>query len=278
MFIRLITLYIIVVSYSYVFSIHVNALHGDRDDPKVMRFRMKRISLVTLINIILAPIILICYLKVVPDVSCLLESLGVVNPLSSSSIVSVLKTLLLFIILFIGPVIKSVVENDLFSQFSSFLQLFRDLLFAPLTEEFFYTSLTTGPFLASKAVSTYSPTQFHDDDSVENILRYTPLLFGFAHLHHAIEMRKKGANIASILIVCGFQCLYTALFGYLTNRIFINTGSLWCCFVAHSFCNLMGFPSLTVEGRLTWRIGYILLLLLGLYGFNKYFTCLTLSL
>lgn len=278
MSLRSIVLYTIFVSYSYVLSIHVNALKGNRNDPEVMQFRMKRVLMITLINIILAPLILIHYLKIIPNVSLLLQALGIVNPISTSSIVAILKTLLVFVILFIGPVIKSVLENDLFANYSTPLELFRDLVFAPVTEEFFFTSLTTGTLLASKAVSHYSPTQFYDDDSVETIIQYTPLLFGFAHLHHAIEMKKNGDKIAQVLMVCGFQCLYTALFGYLTNRLFVNTGSLWCCSVAHSFCNFMGFPSLSVEGKLAWKIGYFSLLILGLYGFSKYFTDLTLAL
>lgn len=275
---RELLLYIIIVSYSYVFAIHIGAKKGDRNDPIIMKSRMKRITIVTMINLILAPWILIYQLQTVPNVEALLEVFGVVNPFSIVSIEAISKTLILFILLFIGPLVNLLVENDLIGQYFTNLEMFRDLVFAPLTEELFYTSFATGSLLASQAVLKYTPTQFHDDYTVTSILKYSPLLFGFAHLHHAIEMKRNGDKTMKIFLICGFQCLYTTLFGYLTNRIFVNTGSLWCCFIAHSFCNLMGFPKLSVEGKIGWKIGYISLLVLGVYGFNRYFTRLTLAL
>lgn len=275
-------IYITLVAYSYVFSLHFHALKGYRNDPIIMKFRIKRILIVSVINLALAPIILIYIIKTVPDLSSLIEILGFRNIFKIKNFFNMLKTLYLFMILFSGPLMDEIFNPKLFHNYLTNLEIFRDLIIAPFTEELFYTSLTTGPILAWELSqqtnqTQYLPTLFYDSKSINSYLKVTPLLFGFAHLHHAVEMKRSGFKIFKIIITCGFQCIYTTLFGYLTNRIFINSGSVWCCFIAHSFCNFMGLPKLDASGCLSYRITYWSLLIIGIFYFSLNFTKLTYS-
>lgn len=273
--------YVTVVAYSYVFFIHYKAKQGDRNDPEMIKYRLLRVSLATIINFTLAPYILINVLDIVPNREALYSIIGLTNIFSIREIVAVLKTLFLFMILFIGPLFEAAQEFSIEERYSSKIEIVRDLLFAPLTEEFFYTSLTTGSLLAYEITHThnqvgaYTPTRFYKDPSVAKYLQLSPLFFGFAHLHHALEMRKKKYPLVQILMLCGFQFMYTTLFGFLTNYVFLNTGSLWCCFIAHSFCNFMGFPNTSIDGSLAKKIGYWLLLVGGVYGFGHWFDTLS---
>lgn len=69
-------IYVTLVAYSYVFFLHFHALKGYRNDPIIMKFRIKRIIIVSIINLILAPIILIYIIKTVPDLTSLIQILG----------------------------------------------------------------------------------------------------------------------------------------------------------------------------------------------------------
>ncbi|GME75600.1 unnamed protein product [Ambrosiozyma monospora] len=105
------------------------------------------------------------------------------------------------------------------------------------------------------------------------VIHYSPILFGMAHLHHAIGLYLKGTPILSVVITLLFQLTYTTMFGILTNLIWLYTNSVWCCIVAHTFCNFMGFPSFTpdaLEGgskvqRIVVKLGYFGLLVFGVY-------------
>lgn len=278
-------IYISCVSYSYVLFIRIGAKPGDRNHPAVIKSRIIRVLLVTLINLIVAPYILMSYLKIIPNITSFYEVMGLTDLTKVENLIPIFKTLLIFMILFIGPIFELLLDFDYFgSQYSSNLQIFRDLFIAPITEEFFYTSLTMGSLLSYKlslnlSLSSntliYSPKPFHNDPSVSKYLLLSPLFFGFAHLHHGIELRQQGMKLFQVLAICGFQCLYTTLFGYLTNLVFVNTGSLWCCFIAHSFCNFMGFPTLSINGNKFIKLVYYSLLIFGIYGFGKWFDKLT---
>lgn len=274
-----VTLYTSIVALSYVLILHVGAESGSRNEPSVIRIRLKKIIAISIANLIIAPIVLIYWLKLIPDLNSFFLIMGFKNIFKVKSLIEVQKTLSLFMILFIGPLSQTITDFRLEEHYSSYIEIVRDLLFAPMTEELFFTSLALGSFLSyelsKQAVPVYSPTVFSGDNSIDPYLKLTPLLFGFAHLHHAIEMFKSSVPILQIVIICGFQCLYTTLFGYLTNLIFVNTGSIWCCFIAHAFCNFMGLPSLNIEGSLSRKISYWFLLVFGIVGFGVYFDKLT---
>jgi intramembrane prenyl-peptidase len=45
-----------------------------------------------------------------------------------------------------------------------------------------------------------------------------------------------------MLSTTAFQLLYTTVFGWYSSFLFIRTGHLAAPFLAHAFCNHMGFP------------------------------------
>ena len=47
-----------------------------------------------------------------------------------------------------------------------------------------------------------------------------------------------------MLYVAGFQFMYTTLFGAYSAYLFLRTGHFVAPFLAHAFCNHMGFPDL----------------------------------
>lgn len=276
--------YVSFVAYSYVLALHIKAPQGYRNDPQIIKFRITRIAIVSVINSVLTPFVLVYVLKTAPNFKAAFGILGFSNCFKLGTFVDMLKTLFLFLTLFSGPVFDILINQDFHERYFTSLEMIRDLLVAPLTEELFYTSLTTGSILAYElsvksslypTKSTYSATTIHNRTEINIYLMLTPLLFGFAHLHHAIELKRQNKNWVQIIITCVFQCVYTTIFGYITNRLFVNTGSLACCFVAHSFCNFMGFPKLDVTGCRPYKLFYWGSLLFGIHSFSSYFERLT---
>jgi len=64
----------------------------------------------------------------------------------------------------------------------------------------------------------------------------SPLFFSMSHMHHAY----KDQSIAATL----FQACFTYVFGVYSGFIFKLSHSLLASTVLHSYCNIMGFPSL----------------------------------
>ncbi|KAJ1528514.1 hypothetical protein ONE63_006921 [Megalurothrips usitatus] len=70
-----------------------------------------------------------------------------------------------------------------------------------------------------------------------------PLFFGVAHLHHMIDRMRHGQlSFKHALVVSCFQMTYTTIFGAYSAFLFVRTGHLAAPFIAHAFCNHMGFP------------------------------------
>jgi prenyl protein peptidase len=180
--------------------------------------------------------------------------------------VDILKSLLLVVVLFGGPILDDLINLD--SHASIFHSLIdgltalrgiRDLLVAPLTEELVYTSSIITILLQSTTVSTWT------------LIVLPPVFFSIAHIHHAYELHvNKIAPLKVIIVSTLFQMLYTFIFGAFTDFIFLRQGNAWSCIIIHSFCNLMGVPNFSVDTRKFkyWNIVYYSLSLLGMYGFK----------
>ncbi len=72
----------------------------------------------------------------------------------------------------------------------------------------------------------------------------TPLYFGIAHVHHLYEFRITHPKVPAFVAVLRsvFQFTYTSLFGFFAAFVFIRTGNVYSCILAHTFCNWMGLP------------------------------------
>jgi prenyl protein peptidase len=72
----------------------------------------------------------------------------------------------------------------------------------------------------------------------------TPLYFGIAHLHHLYEFRITHTEVPLFVAVLRslFQFTYTSLFGFFATFVYLRTGNVYTCMLAHTFCNWMGLP------------------------------------
>jgi prenyl protein peptidase len=82
------------------------------------------------------------------------------------------------------------------------------------------------------------------DFSGKQIVFLTPLYFGIAHLHHLYEFRVTHPEVPMFVTVLRslFQFTYTSLFGFFATFVYLRTGNVYTCMLAHTFCNWMGLP------------------------------------
>jgi prenyl protein peptidase len=80
--------------------------------------------------------------------------------------------------------------------------------------------------------------------SGKQIIFLTPLYFGIAHLHHLYEFRITHSEVPLLVAILRslFQFTYTSLFGFFAAFVYIRTGNVYTCMLAHTFCNWMGLP------------------------------------
>lgn len=246
----------LVVSSSYVVSIHSfkpPSLKGkDRDDVEVIKHRFTNVSILCIFWILIVPII-----RGGDFWGNNKELWSTLIPVSSwRSIYDMFYCVSLMSILYIGPIFHYLISDpnivqDFRDNFTNKWG-FRDHVFAPITEEIIYRAIIY--FLLS-------------DFNPKSIIRYGPLLFGIAHIHHACELiTVKKLNTIAVLINTTFQTIYTSLFGMLAFTIFIHTQNVWCAIIIHSYCNVMGFPSI-ITATPAIKFAYYSLLILGLLGF-----------
>ncbi|KAG0671169.1 hypothetical protein C6P45_001182 [Maudiozyma exigua] len=293
------------VSAIYITSKDINDYKLSRDDPRVIKSRMRKISILTIFNIFFIPLLQKLFGANDSNKTYIdyLMELGIVPGRQFTGVWNIIlyfkncyESILLICQLFIGPLSDSLLYHlaingsglgpmidSIYSLFNTIWNI-RNYIFAPITEEIFYTS-----FL----ITSYQ-TLFKDGTiSFKRYLFEPPLYFGIAHAHHAYETYNKsklignGPSIITIGISTLFQMSYTYIFGILTNFIFIITsGNLWSCIILHSICNIMGFPggselqfhysvikplrdTRSIRLLSIWNKIYIGLLLLGIILFVK---------
>ncbi|WRT63467.1 uncharacterized protein IL334_000372 [Kwoniella shivajii] len=89
--------------------------------------------------------------------------------------------------------------------------------------------------------------------SFKSLVFGTPLWFGIAHAHHALEtFRKQGSTKQAAIqavLGCLFQLSYTTLFGWFASYLFLRAGSVIPPLTSHIFCNVMGIylPSTAIH-------------------------------
>jgi prenyl protein peptidase len=187
------------------------------------------------------------------------QQLGLAPGCNTPSVL--LHALALFVVLFAGPIgqflrdmwvllassaplhrwtnFASAVKGGLPSGSLHRLLVARTLVVAPLTEEWVFRCCV---------VAVLAQAGF----TARGMMAVTALVFGVAHLHHFIELRRRGATRAQAALSLAFQLSFTSLFGGLGAYVFIRTGSLGSVVLAHAFCNWMGAPHLgwAVDPRL----------------------------
>ncbi|CAK9783501.1 unnamed protein product [Cutaneotrichosporon oleaginosum] len=206
---------------------------GHRDHPATMKMRMRAVSMATRLSI------LGVYWTVkqvggydvrgalVPTLRLLgLHSAGSQMPLAY----------LLAPTLFLGPLFASWLDCTLpgqahFGQWRWGLAERRNYLVGPVTEELLFRSCILAVSILGGLPASW-------------LVFGTPLWFGLAHAHHALQTYRDGGRTRDALwragLGCLFQMSYTTLFGWFASYLYIRTGSVLPPVISHIFCNVMG--------------------------------------
>ncbi|CEP65023.1 CAAX prenyl protease LALA0_S17e00430g [Lachancea lanzarotensis] len=291
------------VSLSYVVAIHmrfgsIGALKTRRDDPSVIKSRVRRVTCISALNLILVPFFI--SLSGYTSFKDAFWSLGLIPggyyDVNGSKLTfdfrgylhGILQVLGLACILYCGPLLDNCVyylvvpgenfrsllqdlKNEIFTIWG-----FRNYVFGPLSEELFFTSFLVNCILL---MQPYSAT-------LKSVLWISPLFFGLAHVHHGWEMHSIGLySPAQIFATVLLQFTYTTIFGAFTNFVFLRSGrNFWACVLLHTFANYMGLPqgselAVWLESNhkrvalrsflgSIFKYGYVALLVLGMVGFK----------
>ncbi|PSK57894.1 hypothetical protein B9Z65_9096 [Elsinoe australis] len=174
----------------------------------------------------------------------------------------VVRTMILVAILFAGPLYEAGIVDGGWRYWIDWRNIkeevyddwvgWRNYVVGPVSEELIFRSLNISLLLCA-----WTPAR--------KIVWEAPLLFGIAHLHHLNEFiithkRPSQSYFSAIrtpaIILPGiartvFQLGFTSVFGMFVTFVFLRTGNVYSCILAHTFCNWMGFP------RLWGRLGQV---------------------
>lgn len=240
----------------------------DRDHPVVIKARIKTATLATAVISVATGMTL--WIKgAVPSAGWLLDTLNLSRllgmPLPVPTVLSsallpfnpplgsyfgTLAThagsaLLLTGMLFLGPLYVAYLDQSLpFQRFFSLKQDvveklttlpgIRNYLVGPVTEELVFRS-TILTLLHSAALSRTS------------LIFLSPAFFGIAHAHHAYNVYLTHGRTAAALkrgiLIAALQTVYTGVFGWYANFLFLRSGTVWGPVAAHVWCNVMGLPN-----------------------------------
>ncbi|KAI4940950.1 hypothetical protein J4E91_011035 [Alternaria rosae] len=204
-----------------------------RDAPSSIRARVRAVTFSTVLCSVLTIVVLYQHDASAMEIIRLLGIWPV-------SLVDTVRTMLLVTILFAGPIFEhGIVDGDwrdwiklkgVHETLSSWIG-YRNYVVGPVSEEVVWRSLI---------IPLHVLAQF----SGKQIVFLTPLYFGIAHLHHLYEFRITHSEVPFFVAVLRslFQFTYTSLFGFFAAFVFIRTGNVYTCMIAHTFCNWMGLP------------------------------------
>ncbi|KAL6154355.1 CAAX prenyl protease [Exserohilum turcicum] len=204
-----------------------------RDAPSSIRARVRAVTLSTLLCCVLTVVVLHQHEASFSQIVSLL-GLWPVSPLDT------IRTMLLVMILFAGPLFEhGIVDGEwrewiqlhgLRESLSSWIG-YRNFVVGPISEELVWRSFIV-------------PLHVLAHFSGKQIVFLTPLYFGIAHVHHLYEFRITHREVPLVVAIARslFQFTYTSLFGFFAAFVFIRTGNVYTCVLAHAFCNWMGLP------------------------------------
>lgn len=226
------------------------------------------------------------------------------------SILDSMRGMLLVCILFAGPLFENgIVDGDwkYWVKFQGVQEIlsswigYRNFVVASASTTVLYTLLTSMQGPVSEEIvwrSLMVPLHVLAQFSEKQIVFLTPLYFGIAHVHHLYEFHITHPEIPMLMATLRslFQFTYTSLFGFFATFLYLRTGNVFTCILAHTFCNWMGLPRfygrVGVEAGLpigppdvdkkddgtkraapyrgknmTWTIAYYVILVAGSIGF-----------
>ncbi|KAG8230984.1 hypothetical protein J437_LFUL003942 [Ladona fulva] len=253
------------LSVVYVASLYVWNSPHNRDHPSTIKRRFFSVFIMMFIS----PVFLYYFLpEHIVKESSIWKLLGI---RFNGLIPAISIPLVLTMVLFLGPLCMQT-RNGLWKLYfeplywrdqAKNLIWLRNEVVAPLSEEFTFRACML-PLL----LQCFRPMV---------AVAVCPLFFGVAHFHHMVELMRSGMEFKKALIICCFQFLYTTLFGAYSAFLFIKTGHLVAPFLAHAFCNHMGFPDFgeLLSYKEPVRSGLAVLFVVGLVGWCNLLTPLT---
>ncbi|KAF7967381.1 hypothetical protein HWV62_34477 [Athelia sp. TMB] len=231
---------------SIYLSKHARLAGRPRDDPAVIKARLRAVALATLaccaaITAVLAALV---PAHTPHRTAAVLDTARVRLGLTLAHLR--LAHFLLTPLLFLGPLsARALAAPSCASLFADAAALAREaggtwvgarnLLVAPLTEEAVFRACV---------LAAYQLAGFGRGAGVG----ISPFAFGLAHVHHAWEVwtryGRTPAAARRAAILGTVQLAYTTAFGAYTALLFLRTGSLLPPLAAHAWCNTFGLPSL----------------------------------
>ncbi|KAG9395629.1 CAAX amino terminal protease [Carpediemonas membranifera] len=127
----------------------------------------------------------------------------------------------------------------------------RVVLFAPVFEEIVYRAQCIGPYIIA-------------GETPWGAIVYASAVFAVSHAHHVVNLRLRGFPWSHCVSVAAFTAAYTGLFGLFTTMVLVKTQSTLACIVAHSLCNYLGLPDLSVF-RGWWVLGQLVAVAVSTY-------------
>ncbi|KAK9497456.1 hypothetical protein O3M35_004165 [Rhynocoris fuscipes] len=218
------------LSLTYVLSLYVWRTNSHRNHPTTVKRRFLSVLIMAVISPMFVAVFTYCGAS---STHTIWELLGLRLP---GLFMAATVPLLLTMVLFLGPLVMQK-QSDTWLLYSDSmywmnnlknLLWLRDHIIAPLSEE-----LTFRACMLPLLIQCFRP---------QNAVFICPLFFGIAHLHHVYGRIKSGITVKYAIIFTGFQVLYTTLFGAYSAFLFLRTGHFIAPFLAHAFCNHMGFP------------------------------------
>lgn len=221
----------IALSAMYVLSLYVWQNPHLRNDPAVIK---KKFFSVFVTSVLSPFAIYIFSSSDLPSKHSIFDLLGLRY---SGLFMAATVPLILTMVLFLGPLsMQSQTDNwDLYSEPMYWIDSCKDLIWlrdhvvAPFSEE-----LTFRACMLPLLVQCFRP---------QSAVFICPLFFGIAHFHHVIGQVKNGRRLKSAILLSGFQFLFTTIFGAYSAFLFLRTGHVIAPFLAHAFCNHIGFPN-----------------------------------
>lgn len=240
-----------------------------RDDPAVIRARLTAVSVSTAGSMCAVGVIV----WKTGNFSSVQESVGASMKLLGLTLPSpALRPLLLTPLLYLGPLYSAWLdkslpfmqdwsyERDVVAKFASWTGV-RNFFMSPLTEELVFRSCV----IAAAELAGVSQ---------KKIIFLTPLWFGIAHIHHAYDqfnrLGRTRQALQKALVISTVQLAYTTLFGWFASFLFLRTGSAITPTLTHTFCNIMGMPTVghDIRAHPNRKIPIWLTHIIGLIGFG----------
>lgn len=213
-----------------------------RDAPDTVRRRLLGVTLATAGCV--AAMHVLC--QPIPATGSVWAALGL-SPDIISHVSAAGKTLALFALLFLGPIVQETLDRSWTQRHGPRSILFwRNFVAAPLCEEIVFRACLI-PLLEPVWGRTAT-------------LWLSPLFFGLAHVHHAVW-----GDVSAMQALGMFG--YTTLFGWLAGAVFQVTRSTPAVVLSHAFCNFVELPD--VHGGMSHRKRWIVMpaYVVGLVGF-----------